>query len=170
MRSTLIVSVTLLFLASVAYVADMRLNLSGSIPPGVYRLDDGPIERGTLVLACLPPGVASLARDRKYVPQGSCDDGNAPVGKTVVAVSGDTVDVTVRGVLVDGHLVPNSAPLPRDSHGRTLPVLRVAHHPVGPDEVWLVSSYSSRSFDSRYFGEISRKSIISRMRPLIASK
>ena len=170
MGSALIVSVTLLLLASVAHVAGVRLNLSGSIPPGIYRLAEGPIDRGALVLACLPTGVASLARDREYVLGGSCDDGNAPVGKTVVAVGGDTIDVTIDGVFVDGRLVRNSAPLSRDSRGRALPFLRLAHHAVGRNEIWLVSSYSLRSFDSRYFGGVSRRSIISRIQPLMPSR
>src|SRR5215467_14375871 len=88
-RSTLILSIALLSLAGVAYAAGVRLNLSRSIPQGLYRRIDAPIVRGSLVLTCLPRRIAALARERDYVHQGSCGDGSAPVGKTVVAVAND---------------------------------------------------------------------------------
>jgi conjugative transfer signal peptidase TraF len=159
-----------LSLAGVAYAAGVRVNLSRSIPQGFYRRIDAPIVRGSLVLACLPQRIAALAREREYVHQGSCGDGNAPVGKTVVAVANDIVDVTERGVFVDGRLVANSAPLGRDSRGRVLPTLRLRRHVVPPGEIWLVSSYSDRSFDSRYFGGIAATGVLSVVRPILLVK
>lgn len=169
-RSALILGVALLALAGLAYAAGVRLNLSDSIPRGLYRRVNAPVVRGSLVLACLPPDIATMAREREYMPLGSCGDGSAPVGKTVVAVANDTVDVAERGVFVDGLLVPNSAPLEIDSRGRILPVLRLRRHLVPRAEVWLVSSYSARSFDSRYFGGIATTAVVSALRPILLTK
>lgn len=169
-RSVFVVGMGLFVLATVAYLAGMRLNLSGSIPPGLYRETDGQITRGSIVLACLPPNVSAFARTRAYVPSGSCEDGRAPVGKTVAALPQDTVDVTARGVSVNGQLLPNSAPLDRDSDGRALPELRLTKHLVAVGEVWLVSSYSGRSFDSRYFGGIAINRVIARIQPVLARR
>lgn len=141
-------------LAGVAYAAGVRLNLTGSIPRGVYRVTSGPVVRGATVLACLPSSIAAFARSRGYVPSGSCDDGSAPVGKTLAALPGDTVGVTDSGVYVNGRLLPNTAPLSRDSNGRPLPRLRIDRYVVPPGKAWLLSSYSPRSYDSRYYGAI----------------
>src|SRR4051812_7287753 len=86
------VGVSCFVIASVAYLAGVRLNMTGSIPPGLYRVTRGPVTRGNTVLACLPSKVAAFARARGYVPPGSCADGSAPVGKIVAAITGDTVD------------------------------------------------------------------------------
>ena len=154
--------------AIVGYATGMRVNLSGSIPPGLYRIERGPIVSGAIVLACLPPTPSKFARDRGYVPSGACDDGRAPVGKTVGAVAGDTVDVTERGVAVNGRLLPNTAALSKDTEGRWLPVMRILRHVVPPSEVWLLSTYSAHSFDSRYYGGIQASRIVARVQPLIA--
>jgi len=169
-QGILVIGAALLGVASVGYAVGIRVNLSGSIPPGLYRAVDRPIVRGSLVLACLPPDVASLARIRAYVRHGSCADGTAPVGKQVVALPRDTVDVGETGVFVDGRFVPNSAPLRVDSHGRSLPVLRITRHLVAPNEIWLVSSYSTHSFDSRYFGGVPRRGVVSAIQPLFTGR
>ena len=160
------VGAALLAIATLAYVSGVRLNLSGSIPPGLYRITSGPPARGATILACLPPASARFGRARGYIPSGSCDDGSAPVGKIVAAVRGDTVQVSALGVFVNGTLLRNSAPLARDASGRPLPVLRIAAHVVPDGEIWLVSSYSAHSFDSRYFGGIAVSRVRSRVEPL----
>ena len=153
--------------AATGYGLALRLNLTDSIPPGLYRVVDQPFGRGSTVLACLPKPVADFARSRGYVPRGSCEDGSAPVGKRVAAVAGDTIEVLDRGVLVNGQLLPNSAPLARDSQGRALPRLPTAIHVVRSGEVWLVSSHSTRSYDSRYFGGIPESRITARVEPVL---
>src|SRR5437870_11417702 len=57
----------------------VRLNVSPSIPLGFYRTVDEPVARGVLVVACVPPDAARLARDRGYLPAGSCPGGTRSV-------------------------------------------------------------------------------------------
>ncbi len=137
------------------------------MPPGLYRVSRASIARGAIVLACLPSDVSAFARSRGYVPSGSCEDGTAPVGKVVVALPGDTVDVSLRGVAVNGRVITNTAPLSMDSRGRQLPRLSTGRRLVAEQEVWVLSSYSKRSFDSRYFGSIASSSIVARVIPLL---
>ena len=61
------------------------LNASPSVPPGLYRVDPGPVRRGDLVLTRLPPGVAELAYRRGYLPKG------VYLIKFVLGVRGDQV-------------------------------------------------------------------------------
>lgn len=157
----------MLALGLAAYQLGFRFNLSPSIAPGVYRVTDGPIQRGVTIIVCLPRALSALAREREYISAGSCADGNAPIGKRVAATAGDTVDVSSAGIAVNGRLMPNTQPLASDRDGRTLP--RIAHGryrvPVG--EVWLLSTFSPRSFDSRYFGPVPLTHVVNRVRPVL---
>jgi len=137
------------------WLAGLRLNVTGSLPVGLYFVSRAAPNRGSLVLVCLPVWVAAFAKARGYVPQGgSCPEGLVPVGKRVCALPGDTVTVTPTGLLVNGTPVPNSRPLGWDHEGRPLPRLEVGRYVVRPGALWLVSSYSRFSFDSRYFGAV----------------
>lgn len=156
--------------AAAAAVTGLRINLTGSIPPGIYRTVQFTISRGAIVLVCLPPRIAGPARERGYIPDGSCPDGSAPVGKPIVAVAGDTVDVSELGVAVNRALLANSRPLTRDSRGMQLNVLRIANRRVADHELWLVSSHSPRSFDSRYFGAVPISAVRARLIPVLTEK
>jgi conjugative transfer signal peptidase TraF len=119
-----------------------------------------------MVLACLPAGVAVFARSRGYVPSGSCPGATAPIGKVVLAIVGDSVEVRREGLLVNGRPVQNTKALAVDAAGRALTRFQDGAYVVGRDEVWLYSPYSERSFDSRYFGPLPLSSILNRVLPL----
>ncbi len=158
---------TSLFLASVVtWFAGLRVNLSGSMPIGLYRVRSGPPVKGAMVLACLPADVAVFARSRGYVPNGRCPGSTAPIGKVVLAMAGDFVEVTAEGLLLNGRPVRNTRPLAVDAAGRSLRRFPDGTYIVAQDEVWLYSPYSTRSFDSRYFGPLHVSSIRSRVLPL----
>ena len=158
---------TSLFLATVVtWFAGLRVNLSGSMPIGLYRVSSRPPVKGDMVLACLPADVAVFARSRGYVPNGRCPGSTAPIGKVVLAMAGDSVEVTAEGLLLNGRPVRNSRPLAFDAAGRSLRRFPDGTYIVGQDEVWLYSPYSARSFDSRYFGPLHVSSIRSRVLPL----
>ena len=158
---------TSLFLATaVTWFAGLRVNLSGSMPIGVYRVSSRPPVKGAMVLACLPADVAVFARSRGYVPNGRCPGSTAPIGKVVLAMAGDSVEVTAEGLLLNGRPVRNTRPLAFDAAGRSLRRFPDGSYIVAQDEVWLYSPYSTRSFDSRYFGPLHVSSIRSRVLPL----
>ena len=145
----------------------LRLNLTGSLPMGLYVAAGGAPARGALVLVCLPPQIAAFANARGYVPRGgACPGGVAPIGKRILAIAGDTVTVTPTGLLVNGAPVPNSQALSADRKGRPLRGLAVGCHHVGRNEFWVLSSYSRLSFDSRYFGAVRSSDVRGRLLPL----
>jgi conjugative transfer signal peptidase TraF len=148
-------------------LAGLRLNLTGSLPVGLYVAARGAPARGRLVLVCLPPRVAALARARGYVPRGgACPGGLAPIGKRVVAVAGDTVDITTHGLSVNGVPIPSSQALAKDRRDRPLPHVPMGRYVVRPGTVWIVSSYSPFSFDSRYFGAVESADVHASIRRL----
>lgn len=156
----------LLAMFAVSWSAGLRINLTKSLPLGLYRIEHGAPTRGALVLACLPPIIAAFAHKRGYVARGGrCSGGTVPIGKAVMAVPGDTVIVTAAGVQVNGEAVPNSRPLVRDRHGRPILAPPLGIHHVDEGQRWLFAT-SPRSFDSRYFGPISEQYILTVMRPV----
>ncbi|MFZ5624213.1 MAG: conjugative transfer signal peptidase TraF [Gemmatimonadota bacterium] len=147
--------------------AGLRVNVTPSVAAGIYRMAPAELTRGTLVLACLPARVAAVARDRRYVSRGGrCAAGLVPIGKRILAISGDTVRVTLNGLIVNGVAVPRSQPLTRDSRGQPLPSLVGNAYTLGPDEVWLFGDHSPLSFDSRYFGPVHARDLRGGLRPL----
>ncbi len=145
----------------------LRINLSRSIPIGLYRRVHEPILRGVLVEACLPNPIALLARKRGYLRGGSCPDGTEPVAKTVAALPGDTVELTDQALLVNGLKLPRTATLSTDLEGRELQRFARGIHTVGANQVWLLGTSDPRSWDSRYYGPIPLENIRSAVRPLV---
>jgi conjugative transfer signal peptidase TraF len=145
----------------------VRLNLTGSLPLGLYRVATAPPTRGAIVLVCLPPPVARFALARAYVWHSPrCATQVAPIGKMIAAMAGDTVTLSAAGLTVNGCAMPASRPLPRDARGRPLP-----HYPYGPHvlpagAVWLFSPYHPRSFDSRYFGPVPLSAVVTSIVPV----
>lgn len=145
-----------MLLVCVGALGEWRVNLTPSIPPGVYRVMHTPTvgpPRNTVVITCLPIAVARVARDRGYLARGTCPGHTLPVGKPVVAIAGDTVQFTAAGMVRQGHLMPASAPLPQDTHGR-----RLIPYPFGtlvvPPAALILIAPTPRSYDSRYWGPI----------------
>ena len=153
-RSTWWVGVAFTLLIGCA-LGGLRLNLSSSMPIGLYITARGHPARGSIVLVCLRMDVAQLAMTRGYVPRGgSCPGGAMPIGKPVLGVPGDTIVVTNAGLVLNGARVANSEALPADRRGRRLPLLPPGQRVVAHNEYWVMSDYSPYSFDSRYFGPV----------------
>lgn len=138
--------------ALAAGAVGLRFNLTASAPWGVWRIqavDPALIVRGTLVAACPPDlPLVALMRRRGYLSLGDCPTGVAPLLKPVGAVTGDRI--RIRG----GQPVEvNGVPLVNTRAEPGMPAW-VVDTTVAPGEVWLFSSYSAGSFDSRYFGPV----------------
>jgi conjugative transfer signal peptidase TraF len=148
-------------LIAVAFVtlrhAELRINFTESVPIGVYLLlplpPDG-AKRGVLVTACAPTDAEKLGRQRGYLAAGPCANNTELLLKSVAAIAGDEVDVTVSGVFVDGHLLPDSRSLSRDRSGRRLTTWPRGRRRLVSGQVWLYAA-EDRSWDSRYWGPAS---------------
>jgi len=143
----------------------LRINTSPSLPVGLYltTADAG----ANLVEFCPAEPFATLSIVRGYRDPGTCRDGAAPLLKPVVARSGDVVEVSARGISVNGALLPNTAPLATDTKGRHLEAWPPGRYVVDPGTIWVASSYHPRSFDSRYFGPLSTAAIRHRLKAFL---
>lgn len=142
--------------------------VSSSMPRGFFLLLRPPGQpRPRLVLLCLPPELAELGRARGYLGLGTCPGGAAAVVKPVVAVGGDRVSIGPEGVRVNGVLLPRSAPLARDREGRPLTVRWRGPAVLPPGSVLVVSTFTERSWDGRYWGPLPALSVRARAVPLL---
>jgi conjugative transfer signal peptidase TraF len=140
-----------LVLAAMVSTRWVRLNLSPSLPYGLYRLTAirEPLTRGTLVVlpvpACVRPWHAAWV----------------PLLKPVAAVAGDLVCVDDEGLWVAG--VPYGR-VYAQARGQALPQLTGCHQ-VGADEVFLASG-RPHSLDGRYFGMTPRQALTAQAIPM----
>jgi len=143
----------------------VRINTSPSLPMGLYITT--PDTDANLVEFCPVEPFATFSIARGYRDPGACRDGAAPLLKPIIARSGDVVEVSVRGISVNGALLPNTAPLATDTKGRHLEAWPSGRYVVDPGTIWVASSYHPRSFDSRYFGPLSTAVIRHRVKAFL---
>ncbi len=133
----------------VAYGLGFRWNFTHSVPTGLWRLEDGAIQRGDYVQ--VSPNDLPWYRfgvEREYYRD------EAPLLKKVVALEGDVVslDALQHNVTVDGVHVSLSEWRSRDIAGRVMPSPSFPTR-LKPGEAWLASE-NERGYDSRYFGPV----------------
>ena len=146
----------------------LRITLTDSASAaGIYRVVDGPLARGALVAACLPPVIAQQGMARGYLQRGDCPAGAEPVAKVIGALPGDAVDVEPGAVTVNGTLFPDSQTARVDSHGRPLAHVLSGARRVGSGEVWLFGFNNVRSWDARYFGPVPLANVRGELKPLV---
>jgi conjugative transfer signal peptidase TraF len=150
-------------------------NYTHSAPFGLYReiTDAAHIahEPAPYVFFCPDVRWPAMKGQPNYrTPMRTCPDGFAPLIKPVIAWPGDTVDVSPGGISVNGQRLAHTATMDRDSSGRQIQPYPAGRYVVQGSQLWVVSSYSPRSFDSRYFGPIPLKSVRSWIRPLFVER
>ncbi|MFT0549155.1 conjugative transfer signal peptidase TraF [Allopusillimonas ginsengisoli] len=129
----------------------LRLNFTESAPTGLWRVSDTATgQRGELVEVCPPQQpVVQIMGDRGYLEPGGCPGDVIPLLKPIAAVAGDTVTLTQgQPAAVNGRVLPNTIAMP------AVPAWPDGVYTVATGQVWLFSTYSAGSFDSRYFGPV----------------
>src|SRR5882762_1528975 len=142
-----------LALALAAEWAGLRFNDSPSMPTGLY-VKTSSESIASLVVFCPSAPFARLSVERRYRSRGNCGDRAEPLAKPMVARPGDIVELSATGMAVNGRLLQNTPPLATDSAGRPLSHWPFGRYVVARGTVWVASSYTPRSFDSRYFGPV----------------
>ena len=149
-RALLLAGVVLAAVLSTRWV---RLNVSGSLPYGLYRLAPipQPLPRGTVVLLPVPATVRHVWS--RWMP----------LLKPVAAVHGDTVCSTEGGLWINGQAY---GPILREAHGRPLPHMLDGCSVVQEGEVFLASPVVG-SLDSRYYSFVRITDLTAQAIPLL---
>jgi conjugative transfer signal peptidase TraF len=157
---------TLAALASVGFIAGLRINLTPSYPLGLWRIVPlaRPVAVGDRILMC-PPAVPAfdLARERGYLGRGLCPGWFSPLIKTVVALAGQHV-VIDGSITIDGTHLAHSFLRSSDGEGRALAPNPGGIVPAG--KLFLFSEFAS-SYDSRYFGPVPAAGVLGMARPIL---
>lgn len=132
-------------------------NASPSSPIGLYRVGFGAPGFGDLVLVRTPEFVADFAEKRGYIPR------NVPLVKHVGAMPGDEVCAFKQAIIINGTIVAQRHGT--DPQGRALPWWNECRT-LDADEVFLLNSGTSASFDGRYFGPIEMEDIAGKLIPI----
>lgn len=154
-------------LLAAGYGAGLRINWTPSYPLGLWRIAplNRPIHVGDRIFIC-PPDTETFrqARARGYLRRGLCPGWLSPLIKTVVALSGQRVEIG-RTVTIEGHELPHSTLQPVDGLGRALEPAADGIAP--PGMVFLHSPYRG-SYDSRYFGPVPAVGVLGLAEPVLS--
>jgi conjugative transfer signal peptidase TraF len=135
------------------------LNLTASVPVGVYLRSAEALRVGDFAVVSTPPRYRDLAHRRGYLPR------QRQLIKIAAARAGDAVCRMGSRVWIAGY----SAVWTRrtDGTGRPLSAWQGCRVLKAP-EVFVLGSHS-HSFDSRYFGPIDRRLVMRRVIPILVS-
>ncbi|HAU0967552.1 TPA: conjugative transfer signal peptidase TraF [Legionella pneumophila] len=132
-----------------------RINLTDSIPIGLYRITSINNLKNNFVIFCPEDKPAfQLARDRGYIDSGLCPGGYGYLMKKIVAIKGDKISITDEGVFVNHQRISFSKPISTDGMNRPLPQWRTRDYQLKEDEILTMTNQSAWSFDSRYYGPV----------------
>ena len=163
----LVVDLMVIFLIA-AWVVGLRVNITTSLPKGIYRLSSEDIERGDLVAFCLPPDnpFSSLAGERGYLGPGRCSNGLRPLLKHLVGLPGDDLQIGNDELILNGVRLVGSKRPKLDRHGRDLPPSLLNDGLIPDGHVLVLAQEHVGSFDSRHFGLISFSSLY-KVKPIL---
>lgn len=137
------------------YMAGARINISKSIPLGLYWVRSKAAHIGDYIIFCPPQtDIFKEAKNRGYIQYGFCPGGYGKMMKKILAAKGDSVKIGMDGISVNGKLLPHTKPLARDKSGRPLPQLINKSYLLRQSELLLMTDHSETSFDARYFGPV----------------
>ena len=163
----LVVAVLVAGLVTFPEALRLRLNVSKSMPRGLYRVTTAAaLRRGSLVSVCVDRELAQVAAERHYIDAGSCPSGTEPLLKRVVGEDGDVVETSESAVSINGKRLAASATSAVDSAGRALEHFPWGEHRLAHGELWLFSE-RDRSWDSRYFGPRPTDEVVAVVEPLL---
>jgi conjugative transfer signal peptidase TraF len=155
--ATTATTTTLMFLSALPHAPILIWNGTSSAPVGLYlTVPSDSIRRGDLVLAKPPVTIQKLAETRGYVGR------DVPLIKHVAALENDVVCAGPTQVTINGQI--SVFRLQMDSKGRPLDGWLGCKR-LGSDDIFLLNRDVPASFDSRYFGPVSRRSIVADLRP-----
>lgn len=166
-----VIPLSAVLLLGFACAGGVRVNLTHSMPQGLYRITEDAPQRGDMVTLCLPEDIAAWALERGYIGAGSCPSGTQPLLKYLAAIPGDRLDVCPDGIRVKASSSPAclwpARPLSHDKKDRHLGTILTSG--IIPEDKALVLAFHPGSFDGRYFGLVSLASL-RRVEPLFESR
>lgn len=161
---------------AVAEVCHWSFNLTTCMPVGFYQR--GPVSKhlkdGDVVFFCPPVGSKAMNQAMRgdwleYAPHGkwACTDNLMPFMKQIAAMPGQTVRITKKGVIANGHLLPNSKIVTSIEKG----MVKVIHLPYGaytvPKGTFWDYAPGNFAYTSAYYGPVPIQNIKGSAQPVL---
>lgn len=141
-----------------------RLNTTASAPVGLWRVQEAvTYQKGDFVEVCPPDlSIIRVMVDKGYLATGNCPTNVITLLKPIAVGKGDIVTIR-KGlpVSINGMFLPNTRSMP------TIQAWPDGTYLTKENEIWLFSTYSSGSFDSRYFGPVDISNIRGKAVPVL---
>jgi conjugative transfer signal peptidase TraF len=133
-------------------------NFTESEPTGIYLLSkENQYNKNDIVtISNNINSIIRLSRERKYTSTNR-------LVKTVMGIPGDIISIKNRIIYINDSAIGKIFTV--DSQNRPLPSI-IKEGIIPPDQYFLASSRHENSFDSRYFGLISKECIQKKASPL----
>ncbi len=145
-----------------ARLVALKLNLSSSIQEGLYLANfTSKIKKGDIGIICVPSQLYANIAINSGLPISffTCQYSTTPMLKHIVGQHGDSIKVTNNGIVVNGQLMKHSKPVPW-LRAYALPVnMSSTAIKLSKDEYFVLGE-TDNSFDSRYFGVLSKEYIL----------
>jgi len=168
--SKIIASAALLLLVVIGLIVtdtlQYRINITPSMPRGLYRKTDKMLYRGAIVAECLPLEQAELGKKRGWLQHGKCPGNVMSVMKEVFGLPGDTVELANEYVAVNDTLIFETETRETDSQGRPLPAYPRGVFVLQPGQVFLLATRKANSWDSRNIGPVQESNVIATLQPV----
>lgn len=152
----------------VLWVCGVRVNLTPSVPRGLYLVSHDAPAKGDLVGFCLDQDnpFSELAQERSYLGPGSCPSGLRPLVKKLAGLPGDRLELTPGGIVINDELMTGTERPETDRAGRVIPGSLLRPGLIPPDQALVLSPDHPGSFDGRHFGLVPADSLF-KIRPLL---
>ncbi len=144
MKMLFLLSILMLSMFFLCEHLGLRINVTSSLPLGLYRKLNSQPERGDLVTFCLSEDLATLYAN--YLKPGSCHSGVRPLLKILEGLPNDELVINHDGLQLNGETLSATA------QRQSVPTL--LRSGTIPQDMALAVSHKENSFDSRYFGLI----------------
>lgn len=156
----IIISLFMLFVIVEGLNHTLTKNISISEPVGYYlKLPIiGNIQRGNHYLVCVTDIKYTNVLKQLGLPNVSnqCANSSPYLIKQVVGIPGDTIEITLNGVLINKHLQANSFSFSSARNIKLSPI-PIGYRAILTSNQYFVLGTTTHSVDSRYFGIVSRK-------------
>lgn len=158
-----LVVVLIVAVITIPYWLGFRINITKSMPVGIYFLRQARnLHRGQLVAIQLPRHLAALGLNRGYVKLA-----DVLLFKRLIAVPKDTIEFKNGEAIVNARFIYKAPQFKADPHGRNMnPIHDSVIYTCEKNDYWVLG-VGEYSWDSRYFGPLKRDCIVNTVRSVL---
>ncbi len=163
MKPIVMMSISASIFASIIYYAHnlgLAINLTESLPRGLYVEDTNQINYNEIIKFCLPEEISEKVNAQLYIPDGFCENGSSGLLKLVLGMEGDSISIENDIIHVKRQDKNFSIALHKKEYSKKgNKLLSFLEEGIIPKGKLFVYTPHKDSFDSRYYGLIDKETV-----------